>query len=99
MANFSQLSHLTGKPIVQSIAHHFVLQAAVALTTIQALRREHKHSSTAGHEYMVTTLNEVLNSPANTTSNGTSPESPSLSRTNSLNMTSSAVQTETTHVI
>ena len=76
-------------------------KAAVALSAIRALRREHKDSFSDGHNFMVTTLNEVLNSPgANSSPN---PSSPGLLRSNSVSsscqFTSSAVQTETTHVI
>ncbi|CAG2101824.1 unnamed protein product [Medioppia subpectinata] len=72
-------------------------QANVALSAIQALRREHKDSTSDGHSFMVNTLNEVLNSPGA----NASPSSPGLIRANSISQsfTSAACQTETTHVI
>ncbi|XP_054156511.1 phospholipase A and acyltransferase 2-like [Oppia nitens] len=73
-------------------------QAAVALSAIRALRREHKDSISDGHSFMVNTLNEVLNSP------GQQSGSPSLNelRSNSIGtcqLTSASSQTEVTHVI
>lgn len=77
--------------------HPWSDQAAVSLTTIQALRIDHKNSSSDGHSFLVNTLNEVLNSPgANSIG---SPSSPALLRANSCQFRSSGVQTETTHVV
>lgn len=69
-------------------------QAAVALTAIKALRREHKDSTSGGHSFLVNTLNEVLNSPGA----NSSPSPPTFIRPNST-FSSASSQTEATHVI